>query len=171
MYTETQRCCTFLYMSHGWTDCLGSVEALLHEITDESLSSSRESVQCSAVIDRCWLFLSVCADLLCLSICFVCLSVCPTILVRLQALEWLHKRGRSYSDLKPDNIRVLMGQQPGTFCHVTLPDMGGSVKFKGESLVLGALWVWGCIWSSAALSCCDHHLFNWIGAMRCICCH
>ena len=62
-----------------------------------------------------------------------------------------------------------MGQQPGTFCHVTLPDMGGSVKFKGESLIGDAWLLWGCIWLSAALSCCDHHILNWIAAaLRCV---
>lgn len=75
--------------------------------------------------------------------------------VRRQALEWLHKRGRSYSDLKPDNVRVLMGQQPGTFSHVTLPDLGGSVQFKGESLMGGALLIWGCVRLPAALFCHD----------------
>ena len=58
---------------------------------------------------------------------------CAFTLLSLQALEWLHKRGRAFCDLKPDNIRVQMGQQPGTFGHVTLIDLGGSVKFKGES--------------------------------------
>lgn len=100
-------------------------------MTHGSRPLSHESVQCSAVMDRCWLGLSVCADLSCLSVCVVCLSVCLTTLVWLQALDWFHKRGRSYSDLKPGNIRILMGQ-PGTFCHVTLPDVGGSVKFRGE---------------------------------------
>ena len=51
----------------------------------------------------------------------------------LQGLEWLPKRGRAICDLKPDNIRVQMGQQPGTFAHVTLIDLGGSMKYKGES--------------------------------------
>ena len=69
------------------------------------------------------------------------LFVCPTILVLLQGLEWLHKRGRAFCDLKPDNIRVQMGQQPGTFAHVTLVDLGGSVKFKGEQPC------WACIYS------------------------
>ena len=56
----------------------------------------------------------------------------------LQGLEWLHKRGRAICDLKPDNIRVQMGQQPGTFAHVTLIDLGGSVKYKGECEVQGS---------------------------------
>ena len=76
------------------------------------------------------------------------LPVRPTMLARLQGLEWLHKHGRSFSDLKPDNIRVQMGQQPGTFCHVSLVDLGGSVKFKGEQpswgLALVACWVAYC---------------------------
>ena len=67
------------------------------------------------------------------------LFVCATVLLWLQALEWLHKRGRAFCDLKPDNIRVQMGQQPGTFAHVTLVDLGGSVKFKGEQPS------WACI--------------------------
>ena len=51
------------------------VEALLHEITDESRPLSCESVPCSHVIDIRCLFLSVCADLLCLFVCFVCLTI------------------------------------------------------------------------------------------------
>ena len=107
---------------------------------------------CSAVqswTDAGWFCLFVLTCRTCPSV----LSVCLTTLVWLQALDWFHKRGRSYSDLKPDNIRILMGQQPGTFCHVILPDVGGSVKFKGDSLIGDALLFQGCVWPPAALSC------------------
>ena len=52
----------------------------------------------------------------------------------LQALEWLHEKGRAHSDLKVDNLRVCPGREPGTIAHVTLLDMGGSVKFAGQPL-------------------------------------
>ena len=83
----------------------------------------------------CFVLVCLLICLACRSVLSVCLSVCPSILVWLQAMGWLHKRGRSYSDLKTDNIRILMGQKPGTFCHVTLLDVGGSVKFRGERLI------------------------------------
>ena len=50
----------------------------------------------------------------------------------LQALEWLHEKGRAHCDLKVDNLRIRPGKERGTICHVTLLDMGGSVKFAGQ---------------------------------------
>ena len=79
----------------------------------------------------------ICGTVLCSGFAYACLCrfVCSTMLLCLQGLQWLHKRGRAICDLKPDNIRVQMGQQPGTFGHVTLIDLGGSIKFKGASPV------------------------------------
>ena len=51
--------------------------------------------------------------------------------VALQALDWLHGQGRGHCDLKVDNLRIRPGKERGTICHVTLLDMGGSVKFAG----------------------------------------
>ncbi len=52
--------------------------------------------------------------------------------VALQALEWLHGQGRAHCDLKVDNLRIWPRKERGTICHVTLLDMGGSVKFAGQ---------------------------------------
>ncbi|KAL3144669.1 regulator of ime2 [Trebouxia sp. C0009 RCD-2024] len=48
----------------------------------------------------------------------------------LQALAWLHKQGRGHCDVKYANIRMSVNMD-GSFKHLTLVDLGGSVKYKG----------------------------------------
>ena len=48
-----------------------------------------------------------------------------------QGLQSLHCQGRAHCDVKPDNIRVLLGED-GTVLHCTLVDLGSSVVYSGE---------------------------------------
>ena len=53
-------------------------------------------------------------------------------LCRLQALKWLHARGRSHNDLKNTNIMVRFTEDGSTYEHVMLIDAGSSAKIKGD---------------------------------------
>ena len=50
-----------------------------------------------------------------------------------QGLLSLHRQGRAHCDVKPDNIRVLLGED-GTVLHCTLVDLGSSVVYSGEQI-------------------------------------
>lgn len=51
----------------------------------------------------------------------------------LQALDWLHYVGRAHCDLKLSNMKVRLTPDKTTFEHVTVLDLGGSVKYRGET--------------------------------------
>ena len=48
-----------------------------------------------------------------------------------QGLLSLHQQGRAHGDIKPDNIRVLLGADSKVL-HCTLVDLGSSVVYSGE---------------------------------------
>ena len=48
-----------------------------------------------------------------------------------QGLLSLHRQGRAHGDVKPDNIRVLLGDDDKVL-RCTLMDLGGSVEYRGE---------------------------------------
>lgn len=56
-----------------------------------------------------------------------------TVMMLLQAVQCLHLQGRAHSDIKPDNIRVVLDTD-GQVLQCTLHDLGGSVMYQGESL-------------------------------------
>lgn len=49
----------------------------------------------------------------------------------LQAVLWLHERGRGHCDIKGDNLRVKVSED-GTQACVKLVDLGCSIKFGGK---------------------------------------
>lgn len=48
----------------------------------------------------------------------------------LQAVQCLHLQGRAHSNIKPDNIRVVLDRD-GQVLQCTLHDLGGSVMYHG----------------------------------------
>lgn len=56
-----------------------------------------------------------------------------TVMMLLQAVQCLHLQGRAHSDIKPDNIRVVLDRD-GQVLQCTLHDLGGSVMYQGQLL-------------------------------------
>lgn len=56
-----------------------------------------------------------------------------SVMMLLQAVQCLHLQGRAHSDIKPDNIRVVLDPD-GQVLQCTLHDLGGSVMYQGQLL-------------------------------------
>ncbi len=51
----------------------------------------------------------------------------------LQAVQCLHLQGRAHCDIKPQNIRVVLGLG-GEVLQCTLHDLGSSVMYQGKPM-------------------------------------
>ena len=87
-----------------------------------------------------------------------------------QGLQSLHQQGRAHGDIKPDNIRVLLGADD-TVLHCTLVDLGGSLVYHGKHNTAADS---GSMSTAALLSipclCCDQmprrSLKCWVAILR-----
>ena len=130
MHLQRNDCEQAMPQCQTWSSLNLDSKDLLHCAVQSSLQTDSVGVQMHVPACVCQ---SVCLNMIRCQRIALASRGCISSLLSLQGLQWLHERGRAFCDLKPENIRVQMGRQPGTFAHVTLVDLGGSVKFKGES--------------------------------------